>query len=312
MKIDYYCFFYFDGETDWHGGNPRYTKEYNSFMRKRGEEDVAHAKKIGKALFFNGHDGNLYFDNECKEAVSDLGGKTVLPRDFSGWRFMVSAIEKFGGVSVIGMEDDAKITRWPDYIQPRFRKIKLTTMGESFKAIKREIKKKDALFIKTVKKDMAGVFENVLRMKDASPQLAKAIDDIVHGKEHYYMLSGEHSLCSLEGKTPIMYTDVIDICKKPLTGRRLEYRGLVVDGVIDDMDLYPSREGERNRVPSDVRDRAYEIMDEVGKTDFPRTYCLDVIRHRHEGKEVLDISEFNNLAYSGREMRNSFFTNEKD
>ena len=358
MEIDYYCFLYYaDDDIDWGKGNPeRWGKEYNSFMQNRGAEDVRHALKIGKALFYNVDNGNIYYDIKCTAQAVGLDGKVVLPRSYlHHFLPMVDAIQRIGGASLITAEDDQKVTRWPETVQPAYRKIKLTTLNNSFDEIREEMEKKNNLFVKTVSKKMNGVFNSIDKLDEEEIDTYIAFDgedefmeicekgiyrlsnmfeaDMpIDGKLRAAMSKFNHGrflggskipkkikisvpngeMEYLLGDTPIMYTDAVDICKTAFDKRRrCEYRGFVINGKLSNMDLYPSREGERNLVPSNVTEKAYEVIDAVEKTDFPRTFVIDLMKQKHEGREVLDITEFNNAAYAGREMQNSFFINEK-
>jgi len=103
-----------------------------------------------------------------------------------------------------------------------------------------------------------------------------------------------------------MISPAVEICRDG--GQRLhEYRGFVVDGVLDGMCMKSETPAD---IPNDVLDRTFEVMKELGSTEFPQSYVMDVIKHFHEGDIVADICEFNPIALSGRGPSNSLFVHE--
>jgi len=308
--VDYYCF----TASDLEEYDDMYNASANAYLNATDEQDIAFAKSIGKALFLDINDGCIYYDENFTLQVPSLEGKKVLPRSCY-FEPMVEAIEHLGGTSLFTKEDDKKLDTWPNLIQPQFRELKITTLKESIEEIKEQLKAKKKLFIKTVKKDISGIVSNINTFNDDMYQKVTGRTRPMYGlriSQPTYDNNLVQSVYRLEHAiredTPIMYSDTIDICQEQGGARRpLEYRGFVVNGKMDDMSL---KHGDKITIPNNVVDKAEQLIATMKGEDFPESYVIDIFKHLHDGEQVLDLGEFNNISMSVRGAGNSLFTNE--
>jgi hypothetical protein len=196
---------------------------------------------------------------------------------------LLTNLEKHNAKSIVTIDDFNKTLHWPKYFQPDNRPAKLTTYGD-FKLNYSTYKQLfPNLFLKTVKKGLH-------------------IKNLKYGQENNKFYT-KPSIIHIYDNTEIilsqMYDNIIDT--KNNTNKK-EYRIFVVNGQLYSI----SRAYVDNpiQIPQYVLDYAYKKISDINKTDFVKSYVLDIVECVIDNKQVVDIIEANPICCAGLEVSN--------
>ena len=228
----------------------------------------------------------FYFDNE----EIDIKNKVIFPRSFIPYEEeLLSYLEKQGAISIQTISDLKQIENWPKRIQPIHRKVIQTTYREfqinyeKYKSIFKNI------FFKTAKKSHVHC-------------ILKDFGYINIGEKKYFIT--EPTLWDISLDDEIFLSDAF----KPIKDKEnnmdcKEYRVFVLNNTL--LSISRSYIDYPTEVPIEIK---LFVENQINKTssipNFPSSYVLDVGQVLMDGREVIDIIEYNPISSSGLEVCN--------
>lgn len=245
----------------------------------------------GAELYYLKPKGNYcFYDNEndifCDMYRNkvDINQKNIFP--IGGcyvYEKLISKIKENGGIIAYEQDKFNIVDHWPNYVNTK-RKVKV-------------LKGKDL-----INDDILDKLEKEMGKKIFFKTLIKGYSefvDISTFKNHDSILY--HAL-KLHEEDEFIVSEIVNINNDEL-GRR-EYRTFVVNGNI----LNISRCFHRtlHSIDKYVYKKIKEIVEKLIKTNFPKSFTLDVFEYQKDGENLIDILEFNPLSGSGKYLYNSF------
>lgn len=285
MRIEYFCFSVPSlGSTDFainenDGENVRWikTEEEKFYLRALKEDKVIVFNRTTKKFYKN--------DKEF-----DVTGKKIFPRAFLPYiNELLEHLENAKADSIQTRGNFQTTTHWPLLLQPKHRPVIETTYQE-FKDNheKYQVMLKNTFF-KTAE-------------KSSNRMVLKWYGNLTFGSMKLFATKPPIFDVSADDKIFLseVYEPIID---KENDDHRKEYRAFVVDGEL--LSISRSYIDYPTETPQKVVDFANEVIEMTNaRKEFPKSYVVDLAEMIVDGKEVVDIIEFNPLCSSGLEVNN--------
>ncbi len=285
MKIDYFCFSVpCLGTTDY---NISENDDENTIWIKTKEQELMDAAKERDMLIvFDRNTKKFYIDSEEIE----IRDKVIFPRSFiSTEKELLNQLEENGALSIQTKEDLGKIMNWPQKIQPVHRRVVQTTYedfqnnSEKYKLFFKNI------FLKTVKKSHTHCILKYFGYID------------LEGEKYFTTIP---TLMNVSLKDSIFLSDVFESIEDEKNNMDCkEYRVFVLNNSL--LSISRSYVDYPTEVPNEVILFVEDQIKNISSVpNFPNSYVLDVGQILMDGKEVIDIIEFNPISSSGLEVCN--------
>lgn len=285
MKIDYFCV------------SVPSLDSTDFIINKDDSENTVWIKTKDKELMDSASDNNLLilFDRTTKKFYLDgreidVKGLVIFPRTFIPYEEeLLTQLEEHGAISIQTRSDVEKVTNWPQKVQPVHRKVIQTTYKEFQDNAEKYRNIFKNIFFKTAKKSNSSCvlryygYVNIggRKLFATKPTLWDvSLDDDIFLSERFE---------SIDDKENDMN------CK--------EYRVFVVNDTL--LSISRSYVDYPTEVPDEVKSFVEEQINRVSSIpDFPSSYVLDVGQILMDGREVIDIIEYNPISSSGLEVCN--------
>ncbi len=290
MKIDYFCFSVPSiDSTDY---TIEITDDENIIWVKMKEiELLEKAKK---------HDMLILYDRTTKKFYKDgiefdINGFNIFPRcSIPNQEELLTQIKNHQGNSITSMEEIERITNWPLFIQPIYRKVIVTTYDEFVKNHEKYKTVFHNLFFKTAKKsNNSKVLKNYqnVEFQDDKGNMAS----IFMTKPPLLNVRREDTVFLSEAFQSIEDTENDMDCK--------EYRVFVLNHNL--LSISRSYVDYPTKVPDEVKIFAEKQIEKASLiSKFPSSYVLDIGQMKIKDQEVIDIIEYNSICSSGLEICN--------
>lgn len=285
MKIDYFCFSvpslgltdYLINEND---------DENTIWIKNKENELMDSAKKNNILIVFDRTTKRFYIDSE----EIDVGNKVIFPRSFVSYEDeLLSYLENNGAFLIQTRKDVEKITNWPQMIQPIHRRVIQTTYEDFQNNANLYNSMFKNIFFKTAK-------------KTHTHYILKYFGYINIDDEKYFVTKPTIRNVSLEDS--VFISDVFEpINDKENNMSCKEYRVFVLDNTL--LSISRSYADYPTDIPNEVKTFALEQIYRASSiSGFPSSYVLDIGEILINGKEVIDIIEYNPISSSGLEVCN--------
>lgn len=285
MKIDYFCFSvpsltsndYVISEDD---------DENTIWIKTKEKELMDSAKENNMLIVFDRTTKKFYIDHE-EIAVK---GKIIFPRSFIPYEDeLLNYLEENGALSIQTIYDLEKITNWPRRIQPIHRKVIQTTYGEFQQNVENYKSIFKSIFFKTAKKSHTHCVLKYFGYID------------IGGNKCF---ATKPTLWNISLNDAVFLSDVFESIKDEENNMDCrEYRVFVLNNTL--LSISRSYVDYPTEVPSEVKMFVEEQISRASLvSDFPKSYVLDVGQISIDGKEVIDIIEYNSVSSSGLEVCN--------
>lgn len=285
MKIDYFCF------SIPNLGSSDYT------IDQKDDENIIwiKAKEVELMKLANENNMLIVYDRKTKKFYNgfveiDIKDKIIFPRSFIPYeRELLNQIEICGAIPIQTTSDLDKIENWPQTIQPVHRRVIQTTYGD-FQLNNQKYKNVfKNVFIKTAK-------------KTSNHCVLKYYGNIDVNGERYFVT--KPTLWNISSNDSIFLSEAFcNIDDKENNMDCKEYRAFVLDGSL--LSISRSYIDYPTEVSNDVIEFVKQQIDKVSSIPyFPNSYVLDVGQVLIDGKEVIDIIEYNSISSSGLEVCN--------
>ena len=285
MKIDYFCFSVPSlCTTDYSIGK---NDDENTIWMKTKEQELMDAAKANDMLIvFDRNTKKFYMGSE----EIDIKDKVIFPRSFiSNEKELLNQLEEKGALSIQTEEDLQKIMNWPQKIQPVHRKIIQTTYEDFQNNVEKYKSAFKNIFFKTVEKSHTHCILKYFGYIDLEGEKYFVT------KPALWNIALEDSIFLSDVFEPIEDVENDMDCK--------EYRAFVLNDSL--LSISRSYVDYPTEVPNEV---ILFVEDQINKIssakNFPSSYVLDVGQVLMDGKEVVDIIEFNPISSSGLEVCN--------
>lgn len=285
MELDYFCFSVpsLDSTDNIITEND---DENATWIKTKDTELMASAKEHNLCIIYDRNTKKFYKDNE----EIDIQGKVLFPRSHIQYEEeLLAKIAEFGGISIETWEDHDKTIYWPKHIEPVHRRVISTTYREfqdNFETYQQIFKQ---VFLKTVIKSNIHCklkFYGNINIKGENYFATKptlwglTLDDDIFLSESFDRIEDSENEMS---------------CK--------EYRVFVVDSTL--LSISRSYVDYPTLVPEEVKSFAESQINRAATIkEFPKSYVLDIGQVMMNGKEVIDIIEYNPICSSGLEVCN--------
>lgn len=286
MKIDYFCFSvpnlnsndYFISDED---------DENLTWIKTKEKELMDSASKNNMLIVFDRSSKKFYIGNE----EVDVKNKVVFPRSFIPYEEeLLTQLESHGAISIQTKADLEKIENWPQKIQPVYRKVIQTSYNDFVSHVEDYKSCFKSIFFKTAKKTHTHCVLKYCGVIDfcgkkvfvTKPQLWDvSLEDTIFLSETFQSIKDEENNMD---------------CK--------EYRAFILNNSL--LSISRSYVDYPTEVPNDV---IYFVEQQINRAssipDFPNSYVLDVGQVLMDGREVIDIIEYNSISSSGLEVCNN-------
>lgn len=244
------------------------------------------AKERDMLIVFDRNTKKFYIDSEEIE----IRDKVIFPRSFiSTEKELLNQLEENGALSIQTKEDLGKIMNWPQKIQPVHRRVVQTTYedfqnnSEKYKLFFKNI------FLKTVKKSHTHCILKYFGYID------------LEGEKYFTTIP---TLMNVSLKDSIFLSDVFESIEDEKNNMDCkEYRVFVLNNSL--LSISRSYVDYPTEVPNEVILFVEDQIKNISSvSNFPNSYVLDVGQILMDGKEVIDIIEFNPISSSGLEVCN--------
>lgn len=262
---------------------------YYCYSIKKGlfDDEMAYAKDLGVYIFYD-ENVDAFFD---KDGIPfDIKDKKIFPRTgVLQAKTLVDAIIKHGGYSLVTNEDFDKTTNWPYYIKTKRNNIILSgkQILENPQMII-NIFGNDKVFFKTKHKN----YSEIIKVSNFFEQESAFLKTIKEHEDEDFIISDAVSIEEdeyglIEYRAFIVNNEIINISR--VSGYLLGF------------------------IPKEVLDKSNDIINNLKKTDFPKSYVLDLFIYNNEkNKKVVDVLECNPIISSGLYLYNSVFEKQQD
>lgn len=284
MIIDCFCFSVPNlSSTDYSIGE---NDSNNTIWIKTKEKELMDSVKENDML--------VLFDRSTKKfykdgAEIDVKNKIVFPRSFIPYEEeLLSFLEQNGALAIQTKEDLKKIMYWPQSIQPVHRRVVSTTYGEFQQNSQIYGSMFKSIFFKTAKKSHASCILNFFGFIDIK-------------KKHF---ATKPTLWDVSLEDDVFLSEVFEPIRDEVNDMSCkEYRVFVFNNTL--LSISRSYVDYPTDVPHEVVLFVEEQIEKVASLpDFPGSYVLDVGQVLVDGKEVIDIIEFNPISSAGLEVCN--------
>lgn len=285
MKIDYFCFSVPSLEsTDY---DIKENDDENTIWIKTKEQELMdEAKKHNRLILFDRTTKKFYIENQ----EMDIANKIIFPRSFLPYEEeLLIQLQKHGALSIQTNDDIQKIEHWPQKIQPLHRKVIQTTYQEfqlhleDYQSIFKNI------FLKTAKKTHIHAILKSYGFVDFCGK------KLFVTKPNLWGISLNDTIFLSEAFQPMEDVENNMDCK--------EYRAFILNHHL--LSISRSYIDYPTEVPKEVKLFVENQINQVASiSDFPDSYVLDVGQILMNGKEVIDIIEYNPISSSGLEVCN--------
>ncbi|MBE7074902.1 MAG: hypothetical protein E7376_02875 [Clostridiales bacterium] len=285
--FDYFCFSVPNlNETDF---SPSEKDNENVAWIKA--EDLKLFKGVAKAnrlIVFNREDKKFYKNG--KEI--NVKGLKIFPKCFIPYaKELLMHLDKAQANSIMKLKDYFVTEHWCEYFQPDHRPVVKTTYGEFKKNYKYYEKNIPKLFFKTVVKG-----ERILNLRYGSINLG--------GHELFWT---KPPIFNMDDETEIMLSPMFEAIEDPENkADDREYRAFIVNGKV--YSLSRSYVDWPTEVPFEVKEYVENKVKQISKTNFCKSYVLDVTECITNGKRVIDVIEANAICSSGLEVCNDLLS----
>lgn len=236
--------------------------------------------KKEKICIFNSEDKNFY---DFFGDPLDLENETIIP--ISGIEQLIEIREyalKKGIKLFVTPKDSEKVSNWFDYYKPNRKIIKYIGKDllkkETIEYMKQYFGEK--IFFKTINKDFSAITSTIFLEQE---------------KSVLYKSISQHL------ETEFLISDAVEILTDDL-GKK-EYRCIVINGKLRNISRLT--EDIVHQIDSIIIKRCEEIINELSKTSFSKSYVIDLMEYKIDGKAQIDAIEFNDICASGMYLYNS-------
>lgn len=230
---------------------------------------------------------NKFVDFEGKEV--DIHGQLVFPRTGVSQIYDLNhEIMQNGGIPLVSNEEINSIINWPKYYDSK-RGVCILKGGDLIDKKVIEIledKYGKEIFIKTKEKNFSGVIPTSL-LRDTKCVFYKALT--YHLEDEFIISENVKIMEDKYGKK--------------------EYRCFILNGEV--ASISRMTDSILHQIDAKVLEEAKEIVKRM-KNKFPAYYVVDLFAYEENGKEVLDVVEFNPIHASGPYLYNSAIEKSKD
>ena len=285
MNIDYFCFSVPSlGTTDYCISEN--DDENTIWIKTKEKELMDSAKENNMLIVFDRTTKKFYMGSE----EIDVENMVIFPRSFIPYEEeLLVQLEEHGAVSIQTRNDVKIIENWPQRIQPVYRKVIQTNYKdfqlhvEDYKSIFKNI------FFKTAEKTHTHCILRYCGFVDFGGKKIFATKPTLWG------ISLDDTIFLSEAFQSIEDTENNMDCK--------EYRAFVLNGSL--LSISRSYVDYPTEVPNEVKLFVEEQINKATSVpDFPNNYVLDVGQVLMDGKEVVDVIEYNPISSSGLEVCN--------
>ena len=285
MEIDYFCFSvpnltsndYVINEED---------NENTIWIKSQEQELMVSAKENNLLVLFNRTTKKFYKDNE----EINLKGKVIFPRSFIPYEEeLLNYLDQNGAKSIETLKDLEQITNWPQKIQPIYRRVIPTSYKEFQQNVETYQKNFKNIFFKTAKKSQTHC-------------ILKYFGNVNIGENQLFVTKPPLWNISLEDT--IFLSDVFQsIEDKENNMDCKEYRAFILNNTL--LSISRSYIDYQTPVPNEIKSFVEEQINKALLIpDFPSSYVLDIGEISINGREVIDIIEYNSICSSGLEVCN--------
>ncbi len=283
MDIEYLCFSVpsIDGTDDIiHDGDD----ENTIWIKTKDRELRETAKRNNMSIVFDRTTKKFYKLGQ----EFDISGKVIFPRSHIAYeKELISNILEQGGIPIETMEDYDKIIDWPNFIKPVHRKLVVTTYKEFIENAESYRTMFQRIFLKTAIKS------RIRHILTAFGTINIEGEDFFFTKPPLFDLKKDDTIFLSEAFKPISDPENDMSCK--------EYRVFVVNDSL--LSISRSYVDYETQVPEAVTAFAELQIERISKVpEFPSSYVLDIGQVLMDGKEVIDMIEFNPICSSGLEV----------
>jgi len=316
MKIDYYCFV--ADSLDCVINEEKRLKDTHIF--KNLDFDMQVAKKLKKFAIYDKETEEFYDENNN---IISLRGKCVFPRCIiPDMNLLFDKLELEGANLIIDKLRTQKIYKWPNYIQPVYRDVEVTSYGEFLRNFEEYKTRLGNVFFKTKHKNIHCEVTGVANLQGLNFKSIESEEDINEGQEQNSFFSepcyivftdkikgfNDHRFLFLDKETEVFVTKKLNIVHdETYKNIPVEYRSFVVNGK-----FVVSRSWVQNKkVPKEVENLVQKTIESLSQ-EMPKTFVLDVLEFEEDGIRKYDICEFNPITCSGYEEGSSIFLLEEN
>lgn len=285
IRLDYFCFsvpnlestdYIITSEDD----------ENTIWIKTKEKELLTAASENNMLVLFDRSTKKIYLNGE----EFDVRNKLIFPRSFISYeKELLNQLENHGAKSIQELSDLAKIENWPQRIQPVHRKV-IETTYEEFQCHSEKYKKIfKNIFLKTAKKTHTHCILKNYGFVD------------INGIKMFFT---KPNLWNISLNDKIFLSDTFQSIEDPNNNMDcMEYRAFVVDNRL--LSISRSYIDYPTEVPTEILSFVEEQINRTSFIeDFPNSYVIDVGKIIMDGKEIIDIIEYNPISSSGLEVCN--------
>lgn len=285
MEIDYFCFSvpnitlndYVINEDD---------DENTIWIKTKEKELMDLAKENNMLILFDRSVKRFYMGHE----EIDVKGKIIFPRYFIPYEEeLLNVLEENGAISIQTSYDLKKITNWPEMIQPIHRIVISTTYGEFQKNYEKYKSTFKNIFFKTAEKSHTHC-------------ILKYFGHIEIGENKFFVT--KPTLWNVSLEDTVFLSEAFESIEDEKNNMDcIEYRAFVLNNTL--LSISRSYVDYPTEVPIEVEKFVEEQLNRASLIlGFPQSYVLDVGQVSIDGKQVIDIIEYNSISSSGLEVCN--------
>ncbi len=285
MKIEYFCFSVPNLETTDDIINED-DDENTIWVKTKENELIESAKKNNILMLFDRSSKKFYVNGE----EVDVRDKVIFPRSYIPYEEeLLTYLEDNGAISIQTKEDTEKIMNWPQMIQPTHRKVIETTYKDFQENVEYYKSIFNNIFLKTAKKSNTHCILKYYGYIN------------IKGEKFFYT---KPTLWNLSLEDSILLSDAFEsIDDEENDTNCREYRIFVINNTL--VSISRSYVDYPTIVSDNVKSFALEQINKISSIeDFPNSYVLDIGEVLMDGKQVIDIIEFNPVSSSGLEVNN--------
>lgn len=243
------------------------------------EAEIILAKCRGKVIFYD-NSQDAFLDDDLKHI--DIKGMKIFSRTGSTQIYDINyAIIRHGGYPVVSNVEIDKVISWPKYVDLK-RKVGIfkgrdLINPDTVSQIEKEYG--ENIFFKTKVKDFADTIDTSL-LKTPECAFYRALEE--HLDDEFFI------------------SEAVEVLEDDLGIE--EYRVFVIDGDVANISRMTTE--VFHKISDDVVGYAKELVSRL-QGNFPKCYSFDIFRVRHNGEDMLDVSEFNPIHAAGPYLYNS-------
>ncbi len=260
---------------------------YKTGVTQHNDAEKIYAKINKNYCVFDPEDET--FKNEYDEIIN-IKDKIIFPVSgiLPNEKF-IDKIKEKGGIIPADLDKQDIVTNWLDYYKPERKILKIKGYQLLDNKFLENIENLfgEEFFFKTLEKNYSECI-NIKYLKNKNSIFHNAI--VLHKNEDFII---SEKLNILED----------DLGKK-------EYRIYVYNGNIINISRFTI--SMLHKIDKEIYDKALEIVKKLSKTNFAKSYVLDLGEYKKDDKKQIDVIEFNSLVSSGRYLYNTVMQLEED